>query len=219
MKARAALTSFLSLNPGSLVCGWGHMLRLVTKRKKLNLFSLEYILSLLDVLQNSLLMKACTNEYYYFSYQLSLAVITDRLETQWWQGLESINCWGLETWYIGQRCHRVSDDNTFFSDPMISNCCPDNVLVRGFKIMAGKDTFSELYGWPKRHTYWSTFLLNVRNKRVWWCRSDYCFIFISRVVPLTKTPGDLTLKSCFLNLSSGFLSILPSLPDTDPTGQ
>lgn len=154
-----------------------------------------------------------------FLSTLSLSVITDRLETQWWQGLEDINCWGLETWYIGQRCHRVSDDNTFFSDPMISNCCPDNVLVRGFKTMAGKDTFSELYGWPKRHTYWSTFLLNVRNKRVWWCRSDYCFIFISRVVLLTKTPGDLTLKSCFLSLSSSFLSILPSLPDTDPTGQ
>lgn len=71
----------------------------------------------------------------------------------------------------------------------------------------------------KRHTYWSSFILNVRNKKEWWGRSDYCFIFISRVVPWTNTPGDLTLTPCFLSLSPGFLSILPSLPDTDLTDQ
>lgn len=80
----------------------------------------------------------------------TLSVITDWLETQWWPGLEGINWWGLETWYIGQRCHKVSNDNTFFSDRMISNCCPENLLVRDFKTMAGKDTFSELYGLPKK---------------------------------------------------------------------
>lgn len=98
-----------------------------------------------------MLIKAFIDEYFDFTYQILLYVITDGSETQW--GHKDLKASVARAWNSdepGQRYLRMSNANIVFSIPMISTPGPDNMLERDLKTMAGKDIFSGVYRLPRK---------------------------------------------------------------------